>query len=554
TRVLSKRHSDAQVFAAAAMLDGSFVELMNGQGKTYALALAAATRAATGESVEIITTREEHAHETFELLKPLYEALGIQAAVVDRELTLQERQAAYASDITYVCAGQVLHDYLQDRVVLQSETSRPLLALEQLLNPEQARLGQLMLTGLHCAFVHDVDQVLIDDAQRPISVIDGRQENDLHLAHVEALKLARGLSEGVHFTVDPDAWQVSWTEAGERQLELACGPLPGAFQREAWRSSVVLEALVVLHLWQRGVTHTFEEKRLQLTELGAQHFGSGRGSLVALLDLVETGEDSPGVFPQRRMSLPRFFRRYQRLAGCASTLSEVRTELSLSYDLHVLCVPQLAGEAPAFHQRHAYMTREQSQMALTERLRAITDVGEAALVGVRSEVSLEALFSHLVEHGLNVSKVQLSGVGLPIGQELSCAGESGRVTLLPARGFRADRVAEPGRLHVIAAEPSATLRLDRVLFGHAVGSAVGRPLESFVALDDPLLESTRSEFMSYTMQRVAQPSGQLPERILRPFVRRAQKRQERELYDRRQATLNAEESFGAVLAFGGGDH
>ncbi len=553
-RSLGTRHDDAQCLGAAAMLGGAFVELTGAEDRTMALGLAAATTVCSGVPVELVHAREDRALSAFERLGPFYEALGMSVALVTNTLSRAEKRAAYACDVTYVAGPQLVLDYLFDRVLLDGCHNGIRLRLERLVRSRGARLDGLVLGGLRAAFTDDSDQLLVDDAQRPLTIADPERTSEIHHARVDGLRVARELRLGEHFTLDAVAFEVVLTDAGQEAVGAATATLGGAWSRPAWRTRLITITLGGLHLWRRGITHEVESGGFQLLPEGAERLGDLGPELLPMLGLIEGQPLSAAQDPLRRMSLPRLFQRYQRFAGAGVALREVSGVLSGLYSRPVVRVPRLSGSAPSFGARRAFRSSAERDTALLRRLREITDAGEAVLLGVRDEDGARGWTERLVSEGIDACAVELVPDGSALTGQLEDAGASGRVTVLSSRALRAARVREPGRLHVLRLEPLQSARFDRLLYAHAEGSEVEHPLESLVALDDPLLELGPERLARGLLLRFVREDGSLPERIVRPFERRAQQRIERRHQDRLNAALRSEEAQEAALAFGGAHH
>jgi len=552
-RSLGERQDDTQCLGAAAMLGGAFAELPRAEDRTLALGLAAATTVCAGASVELVHARPDRAIAAHERLRPFFAALGMSTALVEADASRAEKRAAYACDVTFVAAPQLVLDYLYDRVLLDGRQNRIQLVLERLLRGREARLETLVLGGLRAAFVDDADRVLVDDGQRPLTIADPDRSSELHSARIEALRLARELRLGEDFTLDAVAFEVTLTAEGEASVESASEAVGGVWKRPAWRARMVTVALACLHLWRQGVTHELSGGGFQLLPEGAERLGNDGPEVLPVLGLVEDVMLTPSQDPLRRMSVPRLFQRYQRIAGTGATLREVSGSLFTFYERPVVRVPLLTGAEPTFSARSAFRSVEERDRALTARLRAITDAGEAALVGVREEDGARAWAERLVAEGFDAHAV-LAPSGSGPGGQLEDAGASGRVTLIPTRALRDLTVREPERLHVLRLEPLQSRRFDRLLYAHARGSQVEGPLESFGTLDDPVLAESTAQLLRSGLARVAKQNGRLPELLLRPLERRAQARFEGRHQGRLTAALRAEESQEAALAFGGIHH
>ena len=78
----------------------------------------------------------------------LYEFLGLKVGLNLNHLTREEKQEAYAADITYSTNNELGFDYLRDNMVLYKE--------------------QMVQRPLHFAVIDEVDSILIDEARTPL--------------------------------------------------------------------------------------------------------------------------------------------------------------------------------------------------------------------------------------------------------------------------------------------------------------------------------------------------------------------------------------------------
>jgi preprotein translocase subunit SecA len=126
---------------------------------------------------------------------PAYNALGLTVGVVEHGQQAQDRQRAYACDVTYCTNKEPVFDYLRDRLALGARRGRARLMVDELFKTRLAGQSQrLLLRGLHFAVVDEADSVLIDEARTPLilSGMPGEAENDAGL-YETALNFARRL-------------------------------------------------------------------------------------------------------------------------------------------------------------------------------------------------------------------------------------------------------------------------------------------------------------------------------------------------------------------------
>jgi len=128
---------DAQLIAARAVLDNQLAEMATGEGKTLAVALAAAVAALAGMPVHVVTANDYLVVRDAQRLRPLSDALGLTVGAIVPAHDPAARARAYACDITYVTAKELVFDYLRDGL---ADTPPG--------QPPEAPTGTVLLRGL----------------------------------------------------------------------------------------------------------------------------------------------------------------------------------------------------------------------------------------------------------------------------------------------------------------------------------------------------------------------------------------------------------------------
>ena len=77
-----------------------------------------------GRPVHIVTVNDYLARRDAEQLCPVYNALGLTVGLVEHGQEPQERQRAYACDVTYCTNKELVFDYLRDRLALGARRAR----------------------------------------------------------------------------------------------------------------------------------------------------------------------------------------------------------------------------------------------------------------------------------------------------------------------------------------------------------------------------------------------------------------------------------------------
>jgi len=152
---------DSQILGGLVLFHNQVAEMATGEGKTLAAIFAAYLGMLKGRKVHIVTANDYLAQRDSIWMKPVYDKLGCTVGLLTRELSYEQRQAAYRADVLYATSSALIFDYLGDKGLITDASQR----LQQ---------------GLDFAIVDEADSVLIDEARTPI-VISGRKETDLSL-------------------------------------------------------------------------------------------------------------------------------------------------------------------------------------------------------------------------------------------------------------------------------------------------------------------------------------------------------------------------------------
>ena len=99
-RIMKMRHFDVQLSGGMALHNGKVAEMRTGEGKTLTATLAVYLNALTGRGVHVVTVNDYLAQRDAQWMGRLYNFLGLTVGVNLPQMSLEEKQAAYASDIT----------------------------------------------------------------------------------------------------------------------------------------------------------------------------------------------------------------------------------------------------------------------------------------------------------------------------------------------------------------------------------------------------------------------------------------------------------------------
>jgi preprotein translocase subunit SecA len=112
-------------------------------------------------------------------------------------------------------------------------------------------------------------------------------------------------------------------------------------------------------------------------------------------------------------------------------------------------------------------------------------------------------------------------------------------------------VAELGGLHVIAAEPNESARIDRQLFGRGARQGDPGSAQGIFSLEDEIVSRYVKNTAAYLKKRYAYTNSDISSAFVRRIFRLAQGRAEKLAMRRRKAVLRTDNWLDEQLGFAG---
>jgi len=557
-RTIHLRHYDSQLMAGWVMLQGQLAEMETGEGKTLAATLAAATIALAGIPVHIITVNEYLVERDAKVMGPLYQALGLTVGYVTQSMATEERRAGYACDITYCTNKQVAFDYLRDRLLLGNNRGRLRLQLESAYAVNN-RLGQFLLRGLCFAIVDEADSVLIDEARTPLILtrnVDSRAE---HTAYRQALKLAKGLKNGRDFFLDAAQRGVQLSLAGQQKLAGLQLSKEGLWRNARRREELICQALHALHLLKKDRDYLVSEDKVMIIDANTGRTMPDRSWERGLHQLVEAKEGCPLTDAREqlgRLTYQQFFRRYLRLGGMTGTAREVSSELWSVYGLRVQRIPLHRPSRRRELFTRIYPQAGEKWAAVIASVTEMQEQGRPVLIGTGSVADSELLSREMTAAGI-AHRVLNARQDREEAEIVAAAGKPGQVTVatnMAGRGTDiplADRVAELGGLHVIAACRNEAQRIDRQLYGRCARQGDPGSHQTILSLEDELIRQNCRPTLIKLLSGHATKGNLFKSKLNLYIIRRAQRGIERRHREARRALLQHDRQTGRLFGFSG---
>ena len=398
-RTLKMRHFDVQLQGGIALHNGKIAEMRTGEGKTLMATLPVYLNALTGRGVHVVTVNDYLARRDAEWMGRLYGFLGLSVGVNLPQMSREEKQAAYAADVTYGTNNEFGFDYLRDNMV-QDTADR-------------------VARGLAYAIVDEVDSILIDEARTPL-IISGQAEDHTELyVRINAvvpqlkkqigeldLRTGEGVIEPGDFTVDEKTHQVFLTEDGHENAERLLGEAgllaEGASLYDPANITLmhhVYAALRARNLYNRDQHYVVQNDEVIIVDEFTGRLMTGRRWSDGLHQAVEAKE---GVQIQSEnqtlasITFQNYFRMYGKLAGMTGTADTEAYEFQEIYGLETVVIPPNKPTIRKDELDLVYKTSREKYEAVIMDIRDCHERGEPVLVGTTSIENSE-LVSGLLE-------------------------------------------------------------------------------------------------------------------------------------------------------------
>jgi preprotein translocase subunit SecA len=496
SRLGLKPHA-TQVMAARILLDDRLAEMATGEGKTLAIALAAAIAALGETPVHVITANDYLAARDAAEMAPFFSALGLAAGVVTQPLDMARRRLAYACPIAYCTAKELVFDYLRDRMLgpgglgdLERRARRLTGA-----RPHSPVSQAPLLRGLCMAIVDEADTVLIDEAGVPLVLSQPAGPALEHDFLADAARLACALTAGDHFELRGTGG-VALTGAGRARLADWPASRHAIQNDPRHREETLCLALTARHLLARDRDYVVREGRIAMVDETTGRTAPGRAWSRGLHQLVEIKE---GVASTQRnetvsqITYQRFFPRYLRLAGMSGTVRGAAWEMSTVYGLESVVVPPRLPSLRVDEPLTLHADSEALWRAVAARTRDVHALERPVLIGTASVAQSERLSAVLTASGLD-HVVLNARQDREESAVIAAAGERGRITVATSMAGRGsdirlgEGVAALGGLHVILCQHNASRRIDRQFLGRAARRGEAGSTQAMLALDSELFE------------------------------------------------------------------
>ena len=547
-RELGMEHFPVQLIGGIVLHQGRIAEMRTGEGKTLVSTCPAYLNALAGNGVHVVTVNDYLAKRDSEWMGRVHRYLGLTVGTVLNEMSTEERQAAYACDITYVTNNELGFDYLRDNMAIYK--------------------SQQVLRGLNYCIIDEVDSVLIDEARTPliISGQSGKSTKLYELCDILAQQLERGeesaefskinailgeeIEETGDFIVNEKEKTVNLTQQGVEKVEkyFHINNLADAENLEIQHNIIL--ALRAHNLMFRDKDYVVKDDEVLIVDEFTGRIMNGRRYSDGLHQAIEAKEHVQVKRESRTLAtitFQNFFNKFKKKAGMTGTAQTEEKEFRNIYSMDVIQIPTNRPVQRNDLDDAVYKSKKEKFQAVVDEIQAIHETGAPVLVGTIAIETSELLSSMLRKRGIkhNVLNAKFHEQEAAIVAEAGVHGAVTIATNMAGRGTDIkldDEAKAAGGLHIVGTERHESRRIDNQLRGRAGRQGDPGQSQFFISLEDDLMRLFGSERLMGMFEALGVPDGeQIHHKMLSNAIAKAQEKIELNNYGIRENLLKYDE-------------
>ncbi|MED3650555.1 preprotein translocase subunit SecA [Heyndrickxia sporothermodurans] len=523
-RVLGLYPYHVQLMGGISLHEGNISEMKTGEGKTLTATMPVYLNALSGKGVHVVTVNEYLASRDATEMGELYEFLGLTVGLNLNSMSSEEKQEAYAADITYGTNNEFGFDYLRDNMVLYKE--------------------QRVQRPLYYAVIDEVDSILIDEARTPL-IISGQAQKSTSL-YIQANAFVRTLKKEEDYTYDEKTKSVQLTEEGINKAERYFS-IDNLFDISHvtlnHHINQALKANVSMHL---DVDYVVQDGEIVIVDqftgrlMKGRRFSDGLHQAIEAKEAVEIQNES---MTMATITFQNYFRMYEKLAGMTGTAKTEEEEFRNIYNMRVIVIPTnkpiIRDDRPDL----IYASMEGKFRAVVEDIAERHKKGQPILVGTVAIETSELISGLLQKKGVRHNVLNAKNHEREA-EIIAEAGHKGSVTIATNMAGRGtdiklgEGVKELGGLAVIGTERHESRRIDNQLRGRSGRQGDPGVTQFYLSMEDELMRRFGSDNMKNMMQRLGMDDSQpIQSKMVSRAVESAQKRVEGNNFDARKQLL-----------------
>ena len=466
-RVLGMKHFPVQVTGGIALHRGAIAEMQTGEGKTLVATLPAYLNALTGEGVHIVTVNDYLAKRDSEWMGKVHRFLGLTVGLIIHDMKKEERQKAYAADITYGTNNEMGFDYLRDNMALYAS--------------EQVQRGHAF------AIVDEVDSILIDEARTPL-IISGMGEKSTQLYDMAEMFAARlkkfvvvetddkeeeATDIDADYVVDEKSKSCTLTARGIKKAEEFFHLDNLSDPENSTIAHHINQAIKAHGIMKRDVDYVVKDGEVVIVDEFTGRLMFGRRYSEGLHQAIEAKEHLSVQRESKTLAtitFQNYFRLYRKLSGMTGTALTEEEEFATIYALDIIEIPTNRPIARIDNEDSVYKTENGKYRAVIQQVKACHAKGQPVLVGTVSIEKNELLGKMLTREGIKHNLLNAKNHEKEA-EIVAQAGQFGAVTVATNMAGRGTDIMLGGNAEYMAKNDLRKAGLSDELIAEATGYA-----------------------------------------------------------------------------------
>ena len=466
-RVLGMRPYPVQLVGGIVLHQGRIAEMKTGEGKTLVATLPAYLNALTGEGVHIVTVNDYLAKRDSEWMGKVHRFLGLTVGLIIHDMKKEERQKAYAADITYGTNNEMGFDYLRDNMALYAS--------------EQVQRGHAF------AIVDEVDSILIDEARTPL-IISGMGEKSTQLYDMAEMFAARlkkfvvvetddkeeeATDIDADYVVDEKSKSCTLTARGIKKAEEFFHLDNLSDPENSTIAHHINQAIKAHGIMKRDVDYVVKDGEVVIVDEFTGRLMFGRRYSEGLHQAIEAKEHLSVQRESKTLAtitFQNYFRLYRKLSGMTGTALTEEEEFATIYALDIIEIPTNRPIARIDNEDSVYKTENGKYRAVIQQVKACHAKGQPVLVGTVSIEKNELLGKMLTREGIKHNLLNAKNHEKEA-EIVAQAGQFGAVTVATNMAGRGTDIMLGGNAEYMAKNDLRKAGLSDELIAEATGYA-----------------------------------------------------------------------------------
>ena len=466
-RVLGLRPYRVQLVGGVVLHQGRIAEMKTGEGKTLVATLPAYLNALTGQGVHIVTVNDYLAKRDSEWMGKVHRFLGLSVGLIIHDLNKEERQKAYAADITYGTNNEMGFDYLRDNMALYGK--------------------ELVQRGHNFAIVDEVDSILIDEARTPL-IISGMGEKSTQMYDMAEMfvrplkklviaetdeKAEEDVNLDADYVVDEKARTATLTARGVKKAEEFFHVENLSDPENSTLAHHINQAIKAHGVMKRDIDYVLKDGQVVIVDeftgrlMFGRRYSEGLHQAIEAKERVKVERESKTL---ATITFQNYFRLYNKLSGMTGTALTEEEEFGTIYKLDIVEIPTNRPLARKDDADVVYKTEDAKYRAVIEQIKECHGKGQPVLVGTVSIEKNEHLSKLLQKAGIKHNLLNAKNHEREA-EIVAQAGKLGAVTVATNMAGRGTDIMLGGNAEFMAKNDLRKAGLTDELIAEATGYA-----------------------------------------------------------------------------------